>query len=130
MVVQAVVQDRPAVNGEDEPLFVAGSRTTESLERLLTGPPFVKLGHLPEICARRLEAFVQDAARRSTSDAATPRARRKWIPTEPLLERMGRAPLTPTADAGYPPPPNMRLSNAWPTSDVDTPTASAERPKK
>jgi hypothetical protein len=53
------------------------------------GPPFVKLRRCVRYALADLEAFVQDAVRRSTSDAATPRARRRWNPNGALAGAPG-----------------------------------------
>lgn len=54
------------------------------------GPPFVKLGRAVRYEVPALEAFVQEAVRRSTSDPGAPPANSSRIRVEPLLEKTGR----------------------------------------
>jgi hypothetical protein len=54
------------------------------------GPPFVKLGRAVRYEVLALEAFVQEAVRRSTSDPGTPPPKHSRIRVESLLEKTGR----------------------------------------
>lgn len=55
------------------------------------GPPFVKLGRSVRYEVPALEAFVQEAVRRSTSDLGPALSGRPGIRVESLLEHTGRA---------------------------------------
>lgn len=54
------------------------------------GPPFVKLGRAVRYEVPALEAFVQDAVRRSTSDSGVPPQNQSRIRVESLLQKTGR----------------------------------------
>ena len=54
------------------------------------GPPFVKLGRAVRYEVPALEAFVQEAVRRSTSDPGPALPGRRGIRVESLLQKTGR----------------------------------------
>jgi hypothetical protein len=55
------------------------------------GPPFVKLGRSVRYEVPALEAFVQEAVRRSTSDVGPALPGRPGIRVDHVLEKTGRA---------------------------------------
>lgn len=69
------------------------------------GPPFIKLGRCVRYALADLEAFVQDAVRRSTSDPGPAAAAPPRIRTDQLLTKTGRTldTLPPAID-----PPSRR----------------------
>jgi Helix-turn-helix domain len=54
------------------------------------GPPFLKLGRSVRYEVSALEAFVQEAVRRSTSDLGPARPGRPGIRVDHVLEKTGR----------------------------------------
>jgi hypothetical protein len=66
------------------------------------GPPFVKLGRCVRYAVPALEAFVQEAVRRSTSDPGPGRPLCSGIQVEHFLEQTGRRRSAVAPDPSFP----------------------------
>ena len=66
------------------------------------GPPFLKLGLSVRYAVPALEAFVQEAERRSTSDPGPGKSPRSGIQVERLLDNIGRRRSTLAPDPEFP----------------------------